>query len=86
ITNHQSPITTHQSQITNHQSPITNTNVYTLEKNMLVNAQIEGSKKAEIPIRIKATQRVTGLQTEHVQPLTPDQITRRVPRQIVEIY
>lgn len=60
--------------------------VYTQEKNMLVNAQIEGSKKAEIPIRIKATQRVTGLQTEHVQPLTPDQITRRVPRQIVEIY
>lgn len=60
--------------------------VYTLEKNMHVQANILGSKKAEIPIQIKATQRVTALQTEGVKPYTPAQITRRVPRQIVEIY
>lgn len=60
--------------------------VYTLEKNMLVNAFILGSKKAELPLVIKATQRVTGLQTEGVQPLKPSQITRRLKREIVEIY
>ena len=60
--------------------------VYTLEKNMLVNAEILGSKKAEIPIVIKATQRVTDLQTKNVPMLKAEQITRRVPRQIVEIY
>ncbi|MBO5619425.1 MAG: carboxypeptidase-like regulatory domain-containing protein [Paludibacteraceae bacterium] len=63
-----------------------NGHVYTLEKNMLANAHILGSKKQEIPIRIKATQRVTGLQTEGVIPLTKSQITRRVKREIVEIY
>ena len=60
--------------------------VYTLEKNMLVNAEILGSKKAEIPIVVKGTQRVTDLQTTNVQLLKADEITRRVPRQIVEIY
>lgn len=60
--------------------------VYTLEKNMLVNAFILGSKKAEIPLVIKATQRVTGLQTKDVKPLKPSQITRRLKREIVEIY
>ena len=87
------PITSHQSPITNHQAPITNSpsgdvpsHVYTLEKNMHVRAHILGTKKAEIPILVKATQRVTSLQTDSVKPLTPDQITRRVPRQIVEIY
>ena len=60
--------------------------VYTLEKNMLVHANILGSKKAEIPIVVKGTQRVTDLQTKDVQLLKADEITRRVPRQIVEIY
>ena len=60
--------------------------VYTLEKNMLVNALILGSKKAEIPLVIKATQRVTGLQTEDVKPLKRSQITHRLKREIVEIY
>ncbi len=63
-----------------------NGHVYTLEKNMVVNARILGSKKAEIPMVIKATQRVTNLETENVRPLTPSQITKRVPREIVEIY
>ncbi len=60
--------------------------VYTLEKNMICNAHILGSKKAEIPLVIKATQRVTNLQTTGVKPLTRSQITRRVQREIVEIY
>lgn len=60
--------------------------VYTLEKNMKTNALILGSKKAEIPVVIKATQRVTGLQTQDVTPLTETQITKRVKREIVEIY
>ena len=60
--------------------------VYTLEKNMIVDAHIIGSKKAEIPLLIKATQRVTGLQTEDVKPLTNSQITHRIKREIVEIY
>ena len=63
-----------------------NGHVYTLEKNMVVNAHILGSKKAEIPMLIKATQRVTNLGTENVRPLTPSQITKRVRREIVEIY
>jgi len=60
--------------------------VYTLEKNMKTRALILGSKKAEIPVVIKATQRVTGLQTSGVKPLSDSQITRRVKREIVEIY
>ena len=60
--------------------------VYLLEKNMIVNSKILGSKDAEIPIHVKATQRVTGLQTSDVKPLRKDQMTRRVKREIVEIY
>ena len=60
--------------------------VYILEKNMICDTHILGSKKAEIPLIIKATQRVTDLQTENVKPLSPSQITRRVHREIVEIY
>lgn len=63
-----------------------NGQVYTLEKNMLMRAHIIGSKKAEIPLVIKATQRVTNLQTEGVTKLTRAQITRRLKREIVEIY
>ena len=60
--------------------------VYILEKNMICDTHLLGSKKAEIPLVIKATQRVTDLQTENIQPLSPSQITRRVKREIVEIY
>ena len=63
-----------------------NGHLYILEKNMYSNGRIIGSKGVEIPVMIKATQRVTGLQTEGIQPLTKSQITRRVPREIVEIY
>jgi len=60
--------------------------VYLQEKNMIMDAHILGSKKVEIPILIKATQRVTGLQTMDVKPLKKNQITRRLKREIVEIY
>ena len=60
--------------------------VYTQEKNMLINAFIIGTKKAEIPLVIQATQRVTNLQTEDVQPFSKDKITLRVKREIVPIY
>lgn len=60
--------------------------VYTLERNMICNAHILGSKNTEIPLIIKATQRVTDLQTQNVKPLIRYQITRRLKREIVEIY
>jgi len=60
--------------------------VYTLERNMICNAFILGSKQTEIPLVIKATQRVTDLQTSAVQPFSRSQITRRLRREIVEIY
>ena len=60
--------------------------VYTQEKNMILNAFIVGSKKTEIPLNIQATQRVTDLQKEGVKALKKHQMTRRVRREIVEIY
>lgn len=60
--------------------------VYLLEKNMILNAHFTGTKRTEIPVLFKATQRVTGLQTKDVKPLTKKQITRRLERQNVEIY
>ena len=60
--------------------------VYTLERNMICNTLILGSKKTEIPLVIKATQRVTELQTKDIQPMTNSQITKRLQREIVEIY
>ena len=60
--------------------------VYTLEKNLHCNMKIIGAQKSEIPLVIKATQRVTGLQTTDVKPLQQSQITHRVHREIVEIY
>lgn len=60
--------------------------LYIREKNLIADTHIIGSKKAEIPVVVKATQRVTDLQTSGVKPLTNKQITRRLERQIVEIY
>ncbi len=62
-----------------------NGKVYILEKNMLCNSYILGNKKRAIPILVKATQRITDLQTKDVQPLKKEQITRRMKREIVEI-
>ena len=60
--------------------------VYTQEKNMVCDAFIVGSLNTEIPLVIKATQRVTNVETKDVKPLQKSRITRRVPRTIVEIY
>lgn len=60
--------------------------VYPVEKNMVAKMFVIGSKKMEIPIHIKATQRVTDLQTQGVKALKKNEITTRVAREIVEIY
>lgn len=60
--------------------------LYVKEKNMNINSTIIGSRKKEVPIHVRATQHVTNLQTKEVTPLRKEQITRRIERQIVEIY
>ena len=60
--------------------------VYPLEKNMVANMFIIGSKDMEITIHVKATQRVTDLHTKDVKALKKNEITTRVAREIVEIY
>ena len=60
--------------------------VYPLEKNMVANMFIIGSKDMEIPVFVKATQRVTDLHTKDVKALKKNEITTRVAREIVEIY
>ena len=66
--------------------PVTGDGLWVKEKNMKINANFIGSQKKEVPIRLKATQRVTDLQTKDVKPMSQEQITRRLERQIVEIY
>ncbi len=56
------------------------------EKNLVADANIVGTKKAEIPIHVRATQHVTNTQTVGVQPLREDQLINRVKREIVPIY
>ncbi len=60
--------------------------LYILEKNLKADAKMQGTKQMEIPVQVRATQRVTSLKTDNVQPMKKSQMTRRVPRQIVEIY
>ncbi|MCQ2346894.1 MAG: carboxypeptidase-like regulatory domain-containing protein [Paludibacteraceae bacterium] len=60
--------------------------LYTLEKNLRTDALLTGTKKAEIPVLVNATQRVVSLETSNVKPMTSRQMTRRVKREIVEIY
>lgn len=56
------------------------------EKNMKIDAKFVGTQKKEVPIHLRATQRVTNVQTKDVKALRKDQITRRLERKIVEIY
>ncbi len=63
-----------------------NGHIYILEKNLHSDAKIIGTKQMEIPVQVSATQRVTSLQTEQVQPMKRTEMTHRVKRQIVEIY
>ena len=60
--------------------------LYVQEKNMKIDAKFVGTQKKEVPIHLRATQRVTGVQTKDVKALRKDQITRRLERKIVEIY
>ena len=60
--------------------------LYILEKNLRADAKLLGTKKAEIPLKIQATQRVTRLKTDNVKPLKKHEITKRIKRQIVEVY
>lgn len=60
--------------------------LYILEKNLKTDATITGTKQMEIPVQVRATQRVTSLQTKDVKPLTRREMTTRVNRHIVEIY
>ncbi len=63
-----------------------NGHLYVLEKNLNANATLRGTKKMDIPLKIRATQRVTKLKTDDVKPLKAHEITKRIKRQIVEIY
>ena len=58
--------------------------IYLLEKNLHTDALIIGAKKQTIPLEVNATQRITQV-TPNATPLTRDQLTRRLQREIVEI-
>ena len=60
--------------------------LYIREKNLKIDARFVGARKKEVPIHVRATQHVTNLQTKDVPALRRDQITRRIKRQIAEIY
>ena len=59
--------------------------IYVLEKNLHTDAVIIGARKQTIPVKIHATQRMTQV-TPNTIPLTRDQLTRQLQREIVEIY
>ena len=76
-----------------------NGHLYPLEKNLRSDATIVGKRRDRkptgkgmtssadtIPFTLHATQRVTTLQTQNVQPMNEKQIRHRVPRTIVPIY
>lgn len=63
-----------------------NGHLYILEKNLQADAHMLGTKKMEIPVNVRATQRVTSLKSDGVKPMKKSEMTRRVKRQIVEIY
>ena len=56
------------------------------EKNLHTQATLIDNKKNEIPIDVKATQRSTSTRTIGITPMTPQQMTRRLKRQVVDIY
>lgn len=63
-----------------------NGHLYILEKNMVTDANILGTKKMAIPVQIRATQRVTKQTVEGVQAISRGEITKRVKREVVELY
>lgn len=56
-----------------------------LERNMVTTANLESTKGKQIPIKVKATQRVTSVQLKGVTPLKYKP-SRRVKRENVAIY
>ena len=58
---------------------------YQSEKNVVMSALITGTKKTEIPIAVSATQRVTGMEINDVQPFKASELSPRVVRQLVPI-
>lgn len=62
--------------------------IYIKEKNLVVDALLQGSKKTarDIPMEIWATQRVTDLKTKDVKRMTEREMTKRLKREVVEIY
>ena len=60
--------------------------LYILEKNLVSDAEIIGSKDIVIPVHVQGTQHVTDVQTKNVKPLTKSQINKRLTREIVNIY
>ncbi len=63
-----------------------NGKLYIQDKNLKTDGLITGTKNRTIPTHFKASQRVTSIETSGVKPLKKSQITKRFPRQIVEIY
>ena len=60
--------------------------LYPKEKNLKADALITSTKRQDIPLNIRATQRVTSLQTSGVAPMSSREMTRRLKRTIVEVY
>lgn len=64
---------------------VQNGHVYPCEKNLKVNADLQGTRKMSIPIEVKATQHA-GHITPNAAPLSRGTMRKRVKRQIVPIY
>ncbi|MBR1565099.1 MAG: carboxypeptidase-like regulatory domain-containing protein [Paludibacteraceae bacterium] len=60
--------------------------LYPKEKNLKADALITSTKKVDIPLNIRATQRVISVKTRDVRPMTEREMTRRMKRTIVELY
>lgn len=60
--------------------------LYPKEKNLKADALITSTKKVDIPLNIRATQRVISVKTRDVRPMTEQEMTRRMKRTIVELY
>ena len=63
-----------------------NGKIYLKEKNLVADVKITSTKKQDIPLHVKATQRAISIQTANVLPMNKNEITRRIKREIVEIY
>ena len=60
--------------------------IYPKEKNLKADALITSTKKVDIPLNIRATQRVISVETNNVKAMTEAEMTHRMKRTIVELY